>query len=50
LLAVRAHLLEMAGDRDGARENYRAAARRSTSGPEQRYLNTRAARLADESA
>ncbi|GAA4584896.1 sigma factor-like helix-turn-helix DNA-binding protein [Planotetraspora phitsanulokensis] len=43
--AVRAHLLEMAGDRDGARAGYRAAARRTTSLPERRYLEDRAARL-----
>jgi RNA polymerase sigma factor (sigma-70 family) len=44
--AVRAHLLEMAGDLDAARSSYRAAARRITSLPEQRYLEDRAARLA----
>jgi RNA polymerase sigma factor (sigma-70 family) len=44
--AVRAHLLEMAGDNDAARSSYRAAARRTTSLPEQRYLEARAARLA----
>jgi len=43
--AVRAHLLESAGDRDGARSAYLAAARRTTSLPEQRYLQQRAARL-----
>ncbi len=43
--AVRAHLLEMAGDDDAARDGYRAAARRTTSLPEQRYLEARAARL-----
>jgi RNA polymerase sigma factor (sigma-70 family) len=43
--AVRAHLLEMAGDHDAARSCYRAAARRTTSLPEQRYLEARAARL-----
>jgi len=43
--AVRAHLLEMAGDQDAARENYRAAARRTLSIPEKRYLESRAARL-----
>ncbi|MGR6316925.1 sigma-70 family RNA polymerase sigma factor [Micromonospora soli] len=46
LAAVRAHLLELAGDRDGAREAYLAAARATTSRPEQRYLEVRAARLA----
>jgi RNA polymerase sigma factor (sigma-70 family) len=45
--AVRAHLLEMAGDVDGARENFRLAARRTLSMPEQRYLDSRAARLGD---
>ena len=43
--AVRAHLLEMAGDHVAARDGYRAAARRTTSLPEQRYLEARAARL-----
>jgi predicted RNA polymerase sigma factor len=43
--AVRAHLLEMAGDLDAARASYRRAARRTTSIPEQRYLEARAARL-----
>jgi predicted RNA polymerase sigma factor len=43
--AVRAHLLEMSGDADAAREHYLAAARRTTSIPEQRYLRSRAARL-----
>jgi RNA polymerase sigma factor (sigma-70 family) len=45
LAAVRAHLREMAGDREGARADYRTAARRTTSLPEQRYLEGRAARL-----
>jgi len=43
--AVRAHLLEMAGRLDEARDEYTAAARRTTSLPEQRYLNARRARL-----
>jgi predicted RNA polymerase sigma factor len=43
--AVRAHLLELAGDRPGATASYLAAARRTTSIPEQRYLEARAARL-----
>jgi RNA polymerase sigma factor (sigma-70 family) len=47
--AVRAHLLEMAGERDEAIAQYRAAARRATSVPERRYLVMRAARLASES-
>jgi RNA polymerase sigma factor (sigma-70 family) len=44
--AVRAHLLERAGDREGAREAYRLAAGRTLSEPEARYLRGRAARLA----
>jgi RNA polymerase sigma factor (sigma-70 family) len=44
--AVRAHLLEMAGDPIAARGSYEAAARRTTNLPQQRYLNARAARLA----
>jgi RNA polymerase sigma factor (sigma-70 family) len=47
--AVRAHLLEMAGDIDAARASYRTAARRTTSLPEQRYLEARAARLGETS-
>jgi predicted RNA polymerase sigma factor len=43
--AVRAHLLEMAGDSEAARTSYRAAARRTTSIPERRYLEDRAARI-----
>ena len=43
--AVRAHLLELAGDTEAAREHYRAAAARTTSLPEQRHLTKRAARL-----
>jgi RNA polymerase sigma factor (sigma-70 family) len=46
--AVRAHLLEMAGDQQGAIHHYRAAARRTTSVPERNYLVTRAATLADD--
>lgn len=46
--AVRAHLLEMAGDVDAARASYRSAARRTTSLPEQRYLEARAARLGEK--
>ncbi|WP_331767166.1 sigma-70 family RNA polymerase sigma factor [Embleya sp. NBC_00896] len=42
--AVRGHLLDLAGDHDAAREAYRTAARRTTSLPERRYLETRAAR------
>jgi RNA polymerase sigma factor (sigma-70 family) len=47
LAAVRAHLREMAGDPEGARADYRTAARRTTSLREQRYLEGRAARLAE---
>jgi RNA polymerase sigma factor (sigma-70 family) len=46
LEAVRGHLLEMAGDPEGARAAFRLAARRTTSLPERRYLEDRAARLA----
>jgi RNA polymerase sigma factor (sigma-70 family) len=45
LEAVRAHLLEQAGDRDTARECYLRAARMTASLPEQRYLHRRAAEL-----
>jgi hypothetical protein len=38
-------LLEMAGDKQRALAHYRAAAERTTSLPEQRYLATKAARL-----
>ncbi|MGD9987826.1 RNA polymerase sigma factor [Pseudonocardia sp.] len=41
--AVRGHLLEMAGARDEARAAYREAARLTTSLPERRYLESRAA-------
>lgn len=44
--AVRAHLLDMAGDRKAARTHYQLAARRTLSVPEQRYLAYRAAQLA----
>lgn len=45
LYAVRAHLLERAGDHEAALTDYRTAARLTTSLPEQRYLQDRAARL-----
>ncbi|WSL65625.1 sigma-70 family RNA polymerase sigma factor [Kitasatospora herbaricolor] len=48
LYVVRAHLLEQAGDRAGAVENYRAAANRTASLPERHHLTLRAARLAAE--
>ncbi|MFJ1578502.1 RNA polymerase sigma factor [Streptomyces sp. NPDC088182] len=50
LYVARAHLLEMAGDRQGALENYREAARRTTSLPERHYLTLRAARVAAQVA
>ncbi|MCD2195735.1 RNA polymerase sigma factor [Actinomycetospora endophytica] len=43
--AVRAHLLERLGDRPGARDHYRRAARAALNQAEQRYLEGRAARL-----
>jgi RNA polymerase sigma factor (sigma-70 family) len=43
--AVRAHLLEMAGDHQAAIVHYRTAAERTTSIPERNYLTTKAARL-----
>jgi len=46
LAAVRAHLLEMAGNPAAALIAYREAARLTTSRPEQRYLEVQAARLA----
>jgi len=48
--AVRAHLLEMAGDTRGAMAHYRAAAGRTTNLAEQRYLTTQAARLKMQAA
>lgn len=47
--AVRAHLLEMAGDHQGAITHYRIAATRTTSTPERNYLLTQAARLGESS-
>ena len=46
--AVRAHLLELAGDRTGAVRHYRAAAGKTGSLPERDYLLTQAARLSSE--
>ena len=46
LHAVRAHLLEQAGDRTGARAAFEEAARRATNIPEQRYLHAQTERLA----
>jgi RNA polymerase sigma factor (sigma-70 family) len=48
LPAVRAHLLELDGQPGPARAAYLAAARRTTSRPEKRYLEARAARLAGD--
>jgi predicted RNA polymerase sigma factor len=45
LHATRAHLLEMAGDAEAAVTEYRTAAERTTSVPEQHYPITQAARL-----
>jgi RNA polymerase sigma factor (sigma-70 family) len=45
LHAVRAHLLEEAGDLPAARKNYQRAARATLSLTEQRYLKSRASRL-----
>ncbi|NUW38769.1 RNA polymerase sigma factor [Nonomuraea rhodomycinica] len=45
LSAVRGHLLEEAGDEAGAVAAYRAAAARTASRPERRYLEERASRL-----
>jgi len=47
LNAVRAHLLEMAGDHPAAITHYRMAAARTTSIPERNYLMTQAARLVE---
>ena len=46
LEAVRAHLLERAGEIAAARDSYRKAAKMTASLPEQRYLALKAARLA----
>ncbi|HEY1469946.1 MAG TPA: sigma-70 family RNA polymerase sigma factor [Candidatus Acidoferrum sp.] len=48
LEAVRAHLLEMAGDHDAAVTHYRIAASRATSMPERNYLMMQAARLSTD--
>ncbi len=44
--SVRAHLLEQAGDRDGAQAGFQAAAARATNLREQQYLITKAAQVA----
>ena len=46
LAAARAHLLELAGETAAARRSFVTAARITTSIPERRYLQSRAARLA----
>ena len=46
LESVRAHMLELAGDRTSAADSYRRAARMATSIPERRYLEARAGRFA----
>jgi RNA polymerase sigma factor (sigma-70 family) len=43
--AVRAHLLELAGEKEAAQDAYRLAARLTLSLPEQRYLESRASSL-----
>ena len=48
LAAVRAHLLEDAGDLPAARENYLRAARETASLAERRYLESRAAALKNQ--
>jgi RNA polymerase sigma factor (sigma-70 family) len=48
LYAARAHLLELAGNRESAIANYHAAADRTASLPERNYLITQAARLREE--
>ncbi|MEU8150320.1 RNA polymerase sigma factor [Nonomuraea sp. NPDC048901] len=45
LHAVRAHLLEMSGDHRAARESYEAAAQRTSSLQQQRYLHAKAGAL-----
>jgi RNA polymerase sigma factor (sigma-70 family) len=49
LQAVRAHLLERAGEHTAAIDAYRAAAAHTTSLPEERYLRARAEKLAQRS-
>jgi predicted RNA polymerase sigma factor len=49
LHAVRAHLLEQAGEDEAAEVAYREAARRTTSLPERRYLEGNAARISPSS-
>jgi predicted RNA polymerase sigma factor len=46
LHAVRAHLLELAGDREGAVSEFKYAAARTTNLRERNYLTTKAAQVA----
>ena len=46
--AVRGHLLERAGDLEGAAAAYRAAAGKTASMPERDYLSLKASRMSDE--
>ncbi|MGO9469269.1 MAG: RNA polymerase sigma factor [Isosphaeraceae bacterium] len=46
--SVRAHLLELVGDREGAVKHFRAAAGKTGSLPERNYLLTQAGRLSSE--
>ena len=46
IAAVRAHLLDLAGDREMAREQYELAARTALNLPERQYLESRARRAA----
>ncbi len=48
--AVRAHLLEMTGDHEAAREHYQLAARGTLSLPERSYLESRAGRPGPDAA
>jgi RNA polymerase sigma factor (sigma-70 family) len=50
LIAARAHLRELAGDRRAAAADYLESARRASSLPERRHLAVQAARLSAESA
>lgn len=46
--SVRGHLLEMAGDLEGAASHYRVAARKTANLPERNYLLSQAARLSSQ--
>jgi predicted RNA polymerase sigma factor len=48
LHSVRAHMFELAGDRDAAIAEFQAAAARTTNLRERNYLTTKAARLSSE--